>query len=342
MTSQVMRVGWWVSVVVHSLLALTVAGMTAWSAGAVYYSDLPGLRLRSALAVGLAATTALAFLLLPHRRHTFAAFLIGFTVLLTWWLRIPASNDRDWQPDVAVAPWAVVEGHRVTIHGVRNFDYRTETDFVPCWEERTYDLRTLDSADLIAVYWAGKSIAHIMLSFGFGGTDYVTVSIETRKEKGEQYSALAGFFKRYELIYVVADERDVIRLRTTYRRPQEEVYLYRLRTPRVNLRRVFLDYLRAMNELRAHPRFYNTLTTNCTTAAILHSRVNPQSPPMSWKVLLSGHLPEYAYELGGLDRTRSFPELERISNVNGRAHAADNDPAFSRRIREGLPMPAPL
>jgi uncharacterized protein DUF4105 len=337
-----MRVGWWVSAAARSLLAVAIAGMTAWSAGAIYYSDLPGLWLRSAFAVGLVAATVLAFLLLPRRRHTFAGFLIVFTVLLTWWLRIPASNDRDWQPDVAVAPWAAIEGDRVTIHGVRNFDYRTETDFVQCWEDRTYDLRTLDSADLIAVYWAGKSIAHIMLSFGFGGTDYVTVSIETRKEKGEQYSAFAGFFKRYELIYVVADERDVIKLRTTYRRPQEEVYLYRLRTPRANLRRVFLDYLRAMNELRAHPRFYNTLTTNCTTAAILHSRVNPHSPPMSWKVLLSGHLPEYAYELGGLDRTHSFHELERVSHVNGRAHAADNDPAFSRRIREGLPMPPPL
>jgi hypothetical protein len=167
------------------------------------------------------------------------------------------------------------------------------------------------------------------------------VSNETRKEKGEGYSALAGFFRQYELVYVVADERDVIRVRTTYRHPQEDVYLYRLRIPRENIRRVFLDYLRTMNDLHARPRFYKTLTTNCTTGVALHSRVNPQHPPMSWKVLLSGYLPEYAYEPGRLDRTLPFPELERISRVNGRAHAAGEHRAFSQRIREGLPAPPP-
>lgn len=327
---------------VRALAGLAVAGMTAWSAGAIYYSDLLGPRLRVVLALTFVAATGLAFLLLRRPRHTLAGFLVVFAALLAWWLRIPASNDRDWQPEVAVAPWATVEGERVTIHGVRNFDYRTETDFVARWEDRTYDLRKLDSADLIAVYWAGKAIAHIMLSFGFEGKDYVPVSMETRKEKGESYSSLAGFFKKYELVHVVADERDVIRVRTTYRQPQEDVYLYRLRMPRENIRRVFLDYLRAMNELREHPRFYNTLTTNCTTSALVHTRVNPGSPPMSWKVLLSGYVPDYAYELGRLDRTLPFPELERVSRVNERAHAADKDPAFSKRIREGLPVPPPL
>ncbi len=327
---------------VRVLTGLAVAGMTAWSAGAIYYSDGFGPRWSSVLAVTFVAVTGSAFLLLPRPRYTLAGFLVVFAAVLAWWLRIPASNGRDWQPEVAVTPWATVDGDRVTIHGVRDFDYRTETDFVPRWEDRTYDLRKLDSADLIAVYWAGKPIAHIMLSFGFGGEDYLPVSMETRKERGESYSALAGFFKKYELIHVVADERDVIRVRATYRQPQEDVYLYHLRMPRENIRRVFLDYLRAMNELGEHPRFYNTLTTNCTTSALVHTRVNPGSPPMSWKVLLSGYVPDYAYELGRLDRTLPFPELERMSRINERAHAADKDPAFSKRIREGLPVPPPL
>jgi uncharacterized protein DUF4105 len=230
----------------------------------------------------------------------------------------------------------------VTIHGVRNFDYRTETDFVPRWEDRSYDLRTLDSVDLVAVYWAGKPIAHVMLSFGFRGKDYVAISIETRKEQGEHYSPLAGFFKQYEVVYVVADERDVIGVRTTYRQPPEDVYVYRVRAPRENIRRGFLDYLKTMNEMREHPRFYNTLTTNCTTGVLLHSRVNPESPPWSWKVLLSGYAPDYLYELGRLDTTLPFPELERASRVNERARAAGRDPAFSERIREGLPVPPAL
>jgi len=170
----------------------------------------------------------------------------------------------------------------------------------------------------------------------------LAVSIETRKEKGESYSTLAGFFRRYELYYVVADECDVIRVRTTYRQPQEDVYIYRTRTPQRNIRRSFLDYLQAMNDMCVHPRFYNTLTTNCTTTILMHTRMNPESPPMSWKILLSGYLPDCLYELGRIDTAKPFVDLEKLSRVNERAHAADKDASFSQRLRQGLPKPAPL
>jgi hypothetical protein len=323
------------------VLGVVVAGMTAWGAGAIYYAPVPGPTARAALALAFTVGTVLAFLLLPRRRRTLVGFAVLFALLVVAWRQIPASNDRDWQPEVAVAPWATIDGDRVTIHGVRNFDYRTETDFVPRWEDRTYDLRTLDSVDLVAVYWGSPAIAHIMLSFGFAGRDHLAVSIETRKERGESYSTLAGFFRQYELVYIVADERDVIGVRTTYREPREDVYVYRVRGPLANARRVFLDYVKSMNELRARPQHYNTLTTNCTTGVLLHSRVNPESPPFSWKILLSGYVPEYLYGLGRLDRSRPFPELQRISRVNERANAAGRDPAFSQRIREGLPLPKP-
>ena len=274
--------------------------------------------------------------------QTAIAALAIFAVLVILFLRIPASNDRDWQPDVSVTPHATVNGDLVTIHGVRNFDYRSESDFTPRWEDRTYDLRKLDSVDIIAVYWAGKAVAHIMVSFGFQDQDYLAVSIETRKEKGESYSTLAGFFRQYELYYVVADERDVIRVRTTYRQPQEDVYIYRMRAPQRNIRRSFLDYIQAMNDMCVHPRFYNTLTTNCTTTILMHTRINPESPPMSWKVLLSGYVPDYLYELGRIDTAKPFADLEKLSRVNERAHAADKDASFSQHLRQGLPKPAPL
>jgi len=320
-------------------VGVVVAVMTAWATGAIYYSDLPGPSLRAGLAIAFAVLTAAAFVFLRPRRWTLLGFAVVFALLVAWWLSIPASNDRDWQPEVAMTPWATIDGDRLTMHGVRNLDYRTETDFTPRWETRTYDLRDLDSVDLIAVYWAGKAIAHIMMSFGFRGKDYLAISIETRKERGESYSTIAGFFKQYELIYVVADERDVIRVRTSFRQPQEDVYVYRVRGPRENLLRFFLDYVRDINDLHEHPRFYNTLTTNCTTGVLLHTRVNPGAPPRSWKVLLSGYFPDYAYDLGRLDQRYPFAELERRSLVNERAHKADNDPAFSQLIREGLPMP---
>lgn len=313
--------------------------MTVWVAGAFYYSPLLDEGLRPGAAAIFVVATVLVFIFLPRRGWTLVGFLAVFFVLVALYFRIPASNDRDWQPEVAVTPYAAFKGDLVTIHGVRNFDYRTETDFTPHWETRTYDLSKLDSVDLIVVYWAGKPIAHVMLSAGFGGKDYVAVSIETRKERGETYSTFAGFFRQYELYYVVADERDVVRVRTNYRQPQEDVYVYRLRTPRINMRRVFLEYMKAINELRKRPRFYNTLTTNCTTTILMHTRVNPESPPMSWKILLSGYVPDYLYELERIDTSKPFPELEKLSHVNKRAHAADQDPAFSQRIREGLPMP---
>jgi hypothetical protein len=324
------------------LVGLLVAGMTAWGAAALHWSDLPDARLRDGLAALFAGGTLVAFALLPNRRRTLAGFLVAFAALLAWWWRIPASNERDWQEDVSRLPWAEIDGELVTLHGIRDFDYRSETDWTPRWYDKTFDLRKLESVDLVASYWMGPAIAHIFVSFGFGDDGHVAVSIETRKEKGEGYSTVAGFFKQYELIYVVADERDVLRLRTNVRaNPPEDVYVYRVRGARENGRRFFLDYVKTINELAERPRFYNTATTNCTTNVLLHTRVNPSSPPWSWKVFLSGYLPEYAFELGRLADGGTFPELQRRSHVNERARAADGAADFSRRIREGLPVPDP-
>jgi hypothetical protein len=190
--------------------------------------------------------------------------------------------------------------------------------------------------DLVAVYWMGPAIAHLFVTFGFGD-QHLAISVEARKERSKAYGTLPGFFRQYELIYVVADERDVIRLRTNYRQsPPEDVYVFRVAGPRENSRRVFLDYVRAINDLRERPRFYNTLTTNCTTMIRAHAAVNHSAIPYSWKILFSGYAPEYAYEQGRLDRTLSFEELKRRSLVNARAQAADQAPDFSQRIRAGL------
>ncbi len=323
------------------LVALAVAAMAAWAALAIDYSDLPSARLRTTLAIAFATGTALAFAVLPRRSRTLVGFLVAFALVVGWWLHITPSNDREWQPEVSRLAYADVDGERITLHNIRNFDYRTETDFIPRWYDATFELPDLRSADLIACYWMGDAIAHVMVSFGFAHDRYVAVSIETRKERGETYSTIAGFFKQYELIYVVGDERDLIRVRTNYREPKEDVYVYRAQVSLENVRRLFLDYVRKMNELEDHPVFYNTLTTNCTTNIFFHTRVNPGRPPLSWKILLSGYVPRYAYEHGRIDTTLPFDELRRRSRVNERAQAADQAPDFSRRIREGLPGIAP-
>ena len=180
----------------------------------------------------------------------FSVFLAVFLLIVVWWITIPPSNNRDWQDDVAILPYATIQDNLVTIHNIRNLNYRTETDFDVHYYDKTFDLNSLDSVDFIAVYWMGDAIAHIIISFGFQETDYIAFSIETRKEKGEGYSAIKGFFKQYELIYIAGDERDLLRVRTEYRNPQEDVYLYRTRMPRDRARKLFMEYIKQINSMK--------------------------------------------------------------------------------------------
>jgi len=328
---------------VRWLGALVVLAITGWGALALAVVGPGGDQGRLALAAvyGLAGLAAVVALVL-HRglRVALPVFALALVAIGVWWGGLTPSNERDWQPEVARLAYATIDGDMVTVHNVRNFDYRTETDFTPAYYDRTYDLKKLDSGDLVAVYWMGPAIAHLFLSFGFGN-DRLAISIEARKEKGEGYSSAKGFFRQYELYYVVADERDVVRVRTNYRKdPPEDVYIYPLQAPPENLRRVFLEYMRKMNALREHPEFYNTLTTNCTTAILMNTRVNPESLPLSWKVLVSGYTPAYVYESGRMDRSLPFEERKRRSLVNAAAQAADQAPDFSQRIRAGLAGPA--
>jgi Domain of unknown function (DUF4105) len=323
------------------LMALALAALTGWGAFAIYLGDSHTGSVQTGLAgaFGLAGIATILGMLQPRwRRRLAGGFLVLFVAVLAWWFSIAPSNDRAWQPEVAQTPYATIDGDLVTVHNIRNFDYRAESDFTSAYYTRTYDLSKLDSVDLFAVYWMGPAIAHTIVSFGFGGEDYLAVSIEARKEQGEGYSSLKGFFRQYELIYIVADERDVVRLRTNYRRdPPEDTYLYRLKGPKENARRFFLDYIKAINDIRQHPRFYNTLTANCTNVIWLHARVNPGHVPFSWKVLVSGYLPEYLYSVGRLDTTLPFAELMQRGHVNRAAQAADQAPDFSRMIRVGVP-----
>ena len=327
------------AVVGLSLLGLLTAATGGWGVLALIYSGPHDNTVRYSLAAAFAAVSLAALIALGLRRwrwRALAFYLMLFAVLVVWWRGIEPSNERDWQTDVAVLPYATVEDNLVTVHNIRNFDYRSETDYTPAYYDKHFDLRKLEGVDLVAVYWMGPAIAHIFVSFAFAGGDHLAVSIETRKEKGEGYSTIKGFFRQYELYYVVADERDVIRLRTNYRRdPPEDVYVYRLQGPLENGRRVFLEYMDKINALKARPEFYNSLTTNCTTNIWFHTLVNPEHLPFSWKILASGYVPEYLYEAGWLDTRMPFPELKRRTHINAKAQAADGAADFSHRIRKG-------
>ena len=220
-----------------------------------------------------------------------AICLAGFALVLAWWLTLKPSNDRAWQPDVAQTAWAEIDGDHVTIHNVRNCDYRTEGDYTPHWETRSYDLSQIRGMDIFLTYWGSPWIAHPIVSFQFGDNDYIAMSIETRKEVGEQYSAIRGFFRYYELIYTVSDERDVVRLRTNYRKGEETYLFHTLATPE-HARSTFLNYLKKINRIRNRPEWYNALTNNCTT----NIATLAGEPQLDWRVLLNGRADQMLYE----------------------------------------------
>jgi len=272
------------------------------------------------------------------RARALVALALAVIAFAIGWSRIEPSNDRPWRTEEALQAYADIEGDRVTVHNIRNFQYRTETDFTPAYYDKTFDLRELDSVDVFSVYWMGPDIAHIMLSFGFAGRDYLAVSIEARKEQGEGYSTVDGFFRHFELYYVVGDERDLVGVRAIHRNdPPEEIYMYRIQAAPEGARRLFLEYFRNINALREQPEFYNSLTTNCTSTVWMNARVNPNHVPLSWKIIVSGHLPEYLYEKGRLDSSLPFEELRARGHVNERARAAGTAADFSQQIRERLP-----
>ena len=324
---------------VLGLLMLIVSG---WGVLALVYWDHASLAVRHGLATvyGVVALVLIAGFVSRRRRwQALTIFMALFALLVVCWRAIEPSNAGNWVPENAVLAYASVDGERITLHNVRNFDYRSETDFTPAYYDRSFDLRQLSTVDLLTSYWAGPAIAHVFVSFGFTDGNHVAISIETRRERGQEYSSVQGFFRQYELYYAVGDERDLIRLRTNYRRnPPEQVYLYRVRGSASAGRQLFLEYLHELNALKEHAQWYNALTTNCTSNIWLHSRVIPGHLPYSWKILLSGYVPEYLYEHDKLDTSVPFEELRRRGHINARAQAADQAADFSQRIRAALPQ----
>jgi hypothetical protein len=303
----------------------------AWGCAALWFDGpFSGL-----LAVGFAAVSAALLGCVRPIRRGLAGFAALLLVVILWWTSIAPSNQRDWLPDVARTTTALVDGDRIALRNVRNFDYRTETDYDERWEDRTYDLSKLRGVDLFLIYWGSPWIAHTIMSWEFEEGPPLAISIETRKEKGEAYSAVLGFFRQFELYYVVADERDVVRLRTDYR--GEDVYLYRLLAPTETARAILLDYFEEINRLAAKPRWYNAFTHNCTTTIRRHFQNVAPGSPFNWRFLLNGRLDELGYQRRNIDTSLPFAELKARSNITERAKATNGAADFSVRIREDLP-----
>jgi hypothetical protein len=320
-----------------SLMALT-ALLTLWGAAAIWIDGPASPPVAGLLVAVFLAAVALALARVRPLVHACLWALVPCVSVGCWWSAIPPRNDRDWQPDVARTPTSERQGSLITVRDVRNFDYRTESDFAQRWEERRLDLDRVAGLDLLVSYWGPTLYAHTILSWDFEGSPPLAASIETRKEKGESYSALLGFFRQYELVYVLADERDVVRLRTNYR--GERVFLYRLATSPAGARALLEQYLDEANTLAREPVWYNAFTENCTTSIWRSVRAVSPDNPYDWRLLANGYLDQLAYERGLVDTSLPFAELRERSDVTERARACGSRADFSRCIREGLPTPA--
>jgi hypothetical protein len=319
-----------------ALVSVVMLLCSLWGALALWFRISDEKALKALSAASWAAFGAGA-LLAAWRGHAAAGVLaqaLAMAVLLTWWLRLRPTHAAQWADELAQLTTGVVEGNRITIHNVRNFEWRTSADYTPAWETRTYDLDALRSVDMIMSYWRGPAIAHMVVSFGFRDGAQVAFSVEIRRKKNQQFSEIGGFFKEFELGIIAADELDVIRLRTNVR--GERVHLYRLQIPPAAKRSLFLGYVGEANALAARPRFYNTITVNCTTLVYQMMQRIVGRLPLSYRLLFSGYMPEYVYRVGGLDNAHSLEELRERGYISERAKQCTRTQDFSRRIRDGI------
>jgi hypothetical protein len=320
-------------VVGFALLWLVLLLVNLWAVAAIYV-DCRIEALRLPLAVVYAAIVI--FAAIRVKRGKMLACLGCFCVALVWWFALKPSNEADWRADVARTAWAEIDGNNVKVHNVRNCDYRTETEFSNCWSDRSYDLSQLRGVDFFFVNWGIPWIGHPIVSFDFGNGQHLAFSIEARYKNGQTYSSILGFFRQYELIFIAADERDVIRLRTNFRK-DEEVYMYRTNVPPEIARKLFLVYVTHLNQLREHPEWYNAVTKNCTTAIdheISHDLPDPK--PWTYRLLLNGTLDDLLYERGRLvTGGLPFPELKEREHINPYAHTVGQSADFSTLVRAG-------
>jgi hypothetical protein len=319
------------------LLWVCVSLLSVWCVAALYFDfPVPKLRVPTALAYLLVVPAVVFFV--RDNGWRLAICLAGFVLVLGWWLSLKPSNDHDWQVDVAQTAWAEVNGDTITIHNYRDCVNRTEFDYTCQWITKTVKLSELRGVDVAFIHWGLPDIAHLIVSFHFADDDYVAVSIEMRKQVGQSYSSIRCFFRHYTLTYIFADEGDLIRLRSNFRKG-EEVDLYRTTADAEYSRRLFLQYLRRANDLHHQAEWYNALTSNCTTNVFSEMRaIGPLPAGISRfdpRVLLSGESDEMLYDHGLLAGDLPFPQLREQSRINPTARAAGSSPDFSRLIRAG-------
>ncbi|MBR1271924.1 DUF4105 domain-containing protein [Bradyrhizobium sp. AUGA SZCCT0222] len=308
--------------------------LITWVTLAIYYSNLPWPELRLGLAAAFAAFAIWA-LWFSRRRRMSAVFVVLFLGVVAWWIFIPPLQNRNWRTEVALMPRAVIDGDRVRITGVRDFDYRSRNDFTVRYKEREILLSHVTGLDFYVSYFMEGPVGHTFVSFIFDNAPPLSISIETRPEVGEGFAPIASMFKQFELIYVVGEERDLVGVRANHR--NEPIYLYRLNTTADDARRLLLLYLERINVLADHPESYHLLTNSCTINIVRYANAAGRTGRLDIRHVLNGLADSYLYRSGRMNSTLPFDELRQRSLINDAVQAADGASDFPERIRASLP-----
>ncbi|MEQ9695954.1 DUF4105 domain-containing protein [Shimia sp. SDUM112013] len=318
--------------------SLALLAFSLWAALALWFRvpfDDPLRLLCAAVFFCLGAVVSIRpFKRLP-RLLTTAFGLVSATVLI-WWLSLVPPSTGDWAADVARQTTGRLEGDTLILTDQRDFNWRSDTDFDARWIEKTYDLNSLISTDLFLSYWGNPAIAHLIVSFGFENGEYLAWSVEVRREKDSGFSPVADAFKEHTLSILAATETDVVGVRTNIRK--EDVQLYRLRFDKETARALLLKYVEDANALSQSPRWYNSITTNCTTVVFHMMRAIGKGQPFDWRIIANGYLPEYGYERGSVFNAIPLADLRERSKISEKGQQAGLNALFSEKIREDVPV----
>ena len=328
-----------------SLFSLFVLCSSLWL-GLMLWVQQPWGKVGSMILIGLWIVFACVVLGIYFTRHLISRqvdtmlYLLAFLFSVLAYLSMQPRQDRDWNPEVARLLSYEQQGDRVTLHNVRNFDWQPDGHYTERWESRSFDLNQITGVNVITSYWMGPKIAHTLVSFDFANQKPLTFSIEIRKERNEAFSAIGGFFRKYELSLVASDEKDIVYTRSNIR--GEQVYFFPVKMPQAQAQALFKQYLHTADELAQEPKWYNTLSSNCTTLVFDMAQAISQQPlPSDYRLLASGYLPNYLYDLKALDQRWDLYTWYQRAHVNPRVrHAAQiSSQEYSQRLRQGLPKP---
>lgn len=318
--------------------AIAVAGL--WIVMALkFHPPFGAASVAAQVGAGLLALIAVASLYKSEWRGGLYAFLAVFAGALAWWSQIKPDPNRVWAPELARVFSYQIDGDTLLVDNVRNFDWRSESDFTERWERRSYRLSELEDVDFYAVYWMGPAIAHAIVSYGFKGGERLAFSIEVRHGPNDTYGMLTGLFKVDQLLYVAADERDLFTLRH-FRK--DDPFMFRTRIPADTARSLLIAYLKDGASLAAAPRFYNTATANCTTEIYRMAHAVKADSAWDWRVLVSGYFPDLLYDAWALNDAYSLAELRRLGRLEPYTPPFPEGKAFSAMIREKPPAPFAL